>query len=301
MKMTGTFQRAMIYEFMLVSALNGLNPDAISKESAGMITGASALLCLSEDEQSNMKKMSEAVAAYIFEHEPIAKSKELRIRLNRDDVPSYFVTNDYRTVICSADNIEIGFMYKLYSARAMHVRFIDMTYLIGRLFMCSPSEDRSTELSDMESDVLKIGNIVDEDERRSFKMALYGRVNQIVIKEILDLADRSPDILRNLFVAMFGNKDMYVIEPKNEHKVRIQAFNLNGSLNCNYTPYPAKIEDIRQPMDYPNMFSVLMEGGWNLTFRLHTASSRVKSFQDFKYDIQLKHGANNMTDLLIKY
>ena len=206
-----------------------------------------------------------------------------------------------RTVICSADNKEIGFMYKLYSARAMHVRFMDITYLIGRLFMCNPMEDHSAELSDIENDVLKIGNIVAEDERRSFKMALYSRVNQIVIKEILDLADRSPDILRNLFVAMFGDKDMYVIEPKRERRVRIQAFNLNGSLSCNYTPYPAKIEDIRQSMDYPNMFSVLMEGGWNLTFRLHTASSRVKSFQNFKYDIQLKHGANDMTDLLIKY
>ncbi len=31
--------------------------------------------------------------------------------------------------------------------------------------MCNPMEDHSAELSDMENDVLKIGNIVDEDER----------------------------------------------------------------------------------------------------------------------------------------
>ncbi len=301
MKMTGTYQRSKVYEFMLISELGRLNQSADIEETSGMMTGGAALSCLYIEEQAILRDMSEAVARYIYEHEPIARSEILRIRLKGDDEPSHLITNDYRTVICSADNKEIGFMYKLYSARAMHVRFMDITYLIGRLFMCNPMEDHSAELSDMENDVLKIGNIVDEDERCSFKMALYSRVNQIVIKEILDLADRSPDILRNLFVTMFGNKDMYVIEPKNEHRVRIQAFNLNGSLNCNYTPYPAKIEDIRQPMDYPNMFSVLMEGGWNLTFRLHTASSRVKSFQDFKYDIHLKHGANDMTDLLIKY
>ena len=72
--------------------------------------------------------------------------------------------------------ISIKFML---NSGSINMMFSYITYLIGRLFMCNPMEDHSAELSDMENDVLKIGNIVDEDERRSFKMALYSKAKSI--------------------------------------------------------------------------------------------------------------------------
>ncbi len=115
-------------------------------------------------------------------------------------------------------------------------------------------------------------------------------------KELLRLDKDNPGVVAERLVEyLIGNQDFYkVIKGKN--KVEIQAYNLHGTLNLpfeNIKP-KAKVPKLKLPNrlievvyqdNSDTTLLVTLNEGWQISFRIHNASSRIEP--SLKFDINL--------------
>lgn len=80
-----------------------------------------------------------------------------------------------------------------------------------------------------------------------------------------------------------GQHDFYKIIKENKI-VGIQPFNLNGKLLGARLKIPEKMEDIKRKQNSLNTLLLTLNGGWQISFRLHSASLMVEP--SLKFDIQ---------------
>ncbi|CAL9914426.1 hypothetical protein LSO9J_110002 [Candidatus Liberibacter solanacearum] len=92
-----------------------------------------------------------------------------------------------------------------------------------------------------------------------------------------------------LFRYLLGRYDFYKIILKTSGQMKsvaIQSVNIGGSLD--YGPkwkIPDRIHSINRRNESLSTIEVIFDGGWNISFRLHNASSKVEP--SLKFDIQL--------------
>lgn len=115
-------------------------------------------------------------------------------------------------------------------------------------------------------------------------------------KELLRLDTENPSqIPQKLVEYLIGNKDFYKVI-KGNNTVEIQAYNLHGTLNQSFEKInpKAKIPRLKLPtrlieVVYENnsktTLIVSLNEGWQISFRIHNASSRVEP--SLKFDINL--------------
>ncbi|MFN4872234.1 MAG: HaeIII family restriction endonuclease [Akkermansiaceae bacterium] len=121
--------------------------------------------------------------------------------------------------------------------------------------------------------------------------------------ELLALYEMSSEkVASNLVSYLIGNKDFYkVIKARN--KVEIEAYNFNGTLNqtfrkikSNYsaprTKLPDKLIDICFSNKSKTTLIVTLNEGWQISFRIHNASSKVEA--SLKFDINLVSSPNSL-------
>lgn len=132
-------------------------------------------------------------------------------------------------------------------------------------------------------------------EIENYHSSVYIPILNAFIKELKSLDEKNENIASNLVSYLIGNKDFYkVIKSKNS--VEIQAYNMNGTLNLSFRdiepkyktpkiPLPTKIISIELKENNETTAIVTMDNDWNLSFRIHNASSRVES--SLKFDINL--------------
>lgn len=126
--------------------------------------------------------------------------------------------------------------------------------------------------------------------------SIYVPVLKAFIKELKNLyKSDSAKVASNLVAYLVGNKDFYKVL-KSKNTVEIQAYNLNGTLNLPFknilpkyktpkVPIPTEIVSIDFKKDSKTTAIVTMNNDWTLSFRIHSASSRVES--SLKFDINL--------------
>lgn len=102
-------------------------------------------------------------------------------------------------------------------------------------------------------------------------------------------------IAEKLVQYLVGNKDFYkVIKGKNS--VEIQAYNIQGTLNQAFKTIkpkgkisklklPNRLKEIVYAEDSTNTLLVSLNEGWEISFRIHNASSRIEP--SLKFDINL--------------
>ncbi|MDC7996362.1 HaeIII family restriction endonuclease [Altibacter sp. HG106] len=115
-------------------------------------------------------------------------------------------------------------------------------------------------------------------------------------KELLRLDKENPNVVaENLVQYLIGNEDFYKVI-KGKKKVEIQAYNLHGTLNLPFekTKPKAKIPRLKLPSrlieivyqdSSTTTLLVSLNEGWQISFRIHNASSRVEP--SLKFDINL--------------
>jgi HaeIII restriction endonuclease len=108
-------------------------------------------------------------------------------------------------------------------------------------------------------------------------------------------AENTGVIAQKLIEYLIGNQDFYKVIKRN-NKVEIQAYNLHGTLNL---PYETKKPKAKVPrLKLPNRLIeivyqenskitllVTLNEGWQISFRIHNASSRIEP--SLKFDINL--------------
>lgn len=115
-------------------------------------------------------------------------------------------------------------------------------------------------------------------------------------KELLLLDKGNPNfIAENLVKYLIGNKDFYKVI-KGNNKVEIQAYNLQGTLNLPFEKVkpkakipklklPSRLIEIVYQENSTTTLLVSLNEGWQISFRIHNASSRIEP--SLKFDINL--------------
>jgi HaeIII restriction endonuclease len=134
------------------------------------------------------------------------------------------------------------------------------------------------------------------DSLGDYHSTIYIPVLNAFKNELLRLESLNDySVAQNLVSYLIGNRDFYKVI-KGLNKVEIQAYNLQGSLNLpfqNIKP-KAKVPKLKLPNRLIEI--VYLEGskttllvtlneGWQISFRIHNASSKVES--SLKFDINL--------------
>ena len=128
------------------------------------------------------------------------------------------------------------------------------------------------------------------------KEEFYVRILKAFKEELILLNKSYPRIVpAKLLQYLIGRRDFYKVI-KGRKSTLIQAFNLNGTLNNpaeNKKPLerlsrlklPSRIIELSFKPDSNNTLFLFLDEGWQISFRIHSASSRIEN--SLKFDINL--------------
>lgn len=260
-------------------------------------------MSFSENEQDSFRIVASSAINFLIDVEP-----RLSNGINKDDIIELKIASDQmgqsgdvRDVILirSLQKWEIGISAKNNHRAVKHSR-LSQTIDFGKRWLGIPCSKEYFEEIKPVFDMLT--NIRSSD--RTAKWTAIENMHQVVyvpilnafMKELIRLDNENPNIVaENLVQYLVGNKDFYKII-KGRRKVEIQAYNLHGSLNLSFEDIKpkARIPRLRLPsrlieIVYQNNSTttllVCLNEGWQISFRIHNASSRVEP--SLKFDINL--------------
>ncbi|MEI8111753.1 MAG: HaeIII family restriction endonuclease [Chitinophagia bacterium] len=134
------------------------------------------------------------------------------------------------------------------------------------------------------------------DTLGDYHTSVYVPILDAFKKELLRLDAENPGtIAERLIEYLIGNKDFYKVI-KGSNKVEIQAYNLHGTLNLPFEAIKpkAKVQKLKLPSrlievvyqeNSKTTLLVTLNEGWQISFRIHNASSRIEP--SLKFDINL--------------
>ncbi|MEN4052551.1 MULTISPECIES: HaeIII family restriction endonuclease [Sulfurimonas] len=129
-----------------------------------------------------------------------------------------------------------------------------------------------------------------------YHTSIYHPVLEAFKKELFKIYNTNPaKVASTLVEYLIGNKDFYKVI-KSKHNIEIQAYNLHGTLNLPFKEIipkfkipqvnlPTKIISINYKKDTKTTLIIKLNNDWELSFRIHNASSRVEP--SLKFDINL--------------
>lgn len=116
-------------------------------------------------------------------------------------------------------------------------------------------------------------------------------------EELLRINETSEGIPAKLISYLIGQYPFYKIIKDDAHNmVVVKAFNINGELNKTVNKVksrypipeiklPTRIVEFEFKKDSKDTLSMILDGGWEVSFRIHNASSKVEA--SLKFDVRL--------------
>lgn len=210
-------------------------------------------------------------------------------------------TGDVRDVLMirSLQNWEIGISAKNNHRAVKHPRLSYKIDFGGKWLGVPCSENYFLEIKpifEMLASIKAINKSTTWSSIENMHEVVYKPILNAFKKELLRLDDENPNIVAaNLVQYLIGNKDFYKVI-KETKKVEIQAYNLHGSLNQPFAKIkpkakipilklPSRLIEIIYQEDSTTTLLVSLNEGWQISFRIHNASSRVEP--SLKFDINL--------------
>ena len=256
-----------------------------------------------ENEQDTFRITASAAINFLIDIEP-----RLSNGINKDDILVLEIvsdkagqTGDVRDVLIirSLQKWEIGISAKNNHRAVKHSR-LSLNIDFGEKWLGVPcSENYFTEIKpifDMLADLRAIDKSTKWTSIENMHQVVYVPVLDAFRKELLRLDKENPNIIaENLVQYLIGNEDFYKVIKGNK-KVEIQAYNLSGTLNLpfeNIKPkaripklkLPSRLIEIVYQDNSTTTLLVSLNEGWQISFRIHNASSRVEP--SLKFDINL--------------
>ncbi len=222
----------------------------------------------------------------------------LRIMLNED---SDGQTGDVRDVVFQRfhPSWEIGFSAKNNNDAVKHSR-LGRTLDFGKQWVGVPCSQKYWDNIKPIFDFLEIA--IQEGKKwddlgadKSDKV--YRPLLKAFADEVLHINANNPEIPSKLIQYLIGNYPFYkVIKDDAHNMVIVKAFNINGELNKNAkntparykTPkinMPTRIIEFAPKASSDTTYNMVLDGGWEISFRIHNASTKVE--RSLKFDIQL--------------
>lgn len=256
-----------------------------------------------ENEQDTFRITASASINFLIDIEPrlsnkISKDDILVLELVSDKAGQ---TGDVRDVLIirSLQNWEIGISAKNNHRAVKHSRLSQRINFGEKWLGVSCSQNYFQEIKPV-FDMLTNLRAKDKSTKwtsiKNMHQIVYVPVLNAFKKELLRLDKENPNLVaENLVQYLIGNRDFYKVI-KGKKKVEIQAYNLHGTLNLPFEKVKpkAKIPKLKLPTrlieivyqeNSTTTLLVSLNEGWQISFRIHNASSRIEP--SLKFDINL--------------
>lgn len=229
-----------------------------------------------------------------------AKNKPLTLSIQAD---AEGMKGDVRDVLCIRyqNDWQIGLSCKHNHSAVKHSR-LSKTIDFGKEWFgipCSqkyfsaitPLFEELETIRDNSAKTARWDSIEDKAER------YYIPILTAFMEELKRLAKGNKDVPMLLISYLIGKYDFYKVITNDTHRlVRVEAINLNGTLNKPADGHKAvaTIPRLKYPTCFyhigfkdgsNNTITVVCDGGWEISMRIHNASSRVEP--SLKFDVQL--------------
>lgn len=256
---------------------------------------------ISDDEKETMIKSAKAGIKAILTMEPRIiedGSDDLEISLQSDDAG---IAGDVRDVLIIRKSIdwEIGISVKHNHYALKHSR-LSMDLDFGKKWFNSPCSDEYfkeikpyfQKLKDLKQQKILWRDIQNKDER------FYVPILNAFMKELNNKYKKhGSEITKRMISYLIGINDFYkLIGIDSQRITKIIPFNMYGTLNkpaINNNPeqevqileLPTRIVELDFKKNSSTTLELIMDNGWQISFRIHNASSKVEP--SLKFDVQL--------------
>jgi hypothetical protein len=295
------FEYALLNEFLVrlksVTTVSVIDNDPYK-------TAKKCFLSFDEKEQGHYKLVSSFAVNFLLDIEPrltngIDENDVLQLEIVSDKAGQ---SGDVRDVLAirSLQKWEIGISAKNNHRAVKHPRLSNKIDF-GKEWLNVPcSVEYFNEITPIFDGLAKLRDVSKATQRwdtlGDYHTSIYVPILDSFKKELLRLDEENPGtIAEHLVEYLIGRQDFYkVIKSKN--KVDIQAYNLHGTLNLPFKNIKPKykiqklklpnrlIEVVYQDNSQTTLLVTLNEG-WQISFRIHNASSRIEP--SLKFDINL--------------
>lgn len=314
--MSSQKQSGKAFEFAVLSSLQKhLGPaNCTIAQSRTALSAEQDFAGLNAERQKEDMLAADAASSILCYMEPAllecrAGRKKLTLSVQEDKAG---MAGDVRDIVIYSDcgNWQIGISAKHQHEALKHSRLSNQIDFGLKWFgiSCSPEYFAAIapvfeRLNQLKKQDKLWSEIADKDS------SVYVPILQAFKKELLAIAARNPrEVAEGLISYLIGEQDFYkVMKIKKQSKV--QVFNFNGSLNraASGTSPLIKLEKLNLParlveLDFhrsrdhekpsSNTLDLICDAGWQLSFRLHNASSKVEP--SLKFDINLIGRPNSL-------
>jgi hypothetical protein len=267
-------------------------------------TALKCFLSLSEKDRSHYSLVASFAVNFLLDIEPrlsngISDKDILQLEILSDKEGQ---TGDVRDILAirSLQKWEIGISAKNNHRAVKHSRLSnDIDF--GKKWLGFPcSVEYFNEVKPIFDNLAKLRTASKATQKwdtlGDYHTSVYIPILDAFKKELLGLDAENPSIVaEKLIEYLIGNQDFYKVI-KGRNKVEIQAYNLHGTLNLpfkNIKP-KAKVPKLKLPNrlievvyqeNSKTTLLVTLNEGWQISFRIHNASSRIEP--SLKFDINL--------------
>ncbi len=257
-----------------------------------------------EDEQEKFRHVANCAVTFLIDLEPrlensINENDFLQLEIVADKEGQ---SGDVRDVLAirSLQKWEIGVSAKNNHKAVKHSRLSnDIDFGLKWLgFPCS--ENYFTEIKPIFDNLAKLRTASKATQKwdtlGDYHTSVYVPILDAFKDELIRLDKENPGVVAEKLVEyLIGNEDFYKVI-KGNNKVEIQAYNLHGSLNLalgnikskhkiQKLKLPSRLIEVVYQENSKTTLLVTLNEGWQISFRIHNASSRIEP--SLKFDINL--------------
>ena len=298
------------FEYACVNSLSkGLQEygEVILEESPQMLTAKGLYESMDEEMKNTLDKAADAALRVIKRLEPhLWNSQEcepLYISILAD---AEGMKGDVRDVVClrKQKGWQVGFSCKHNHHAVKHSRLSD-TIDFGKEWLGVPCSKEYFEgvvplfqrLRDYRDESKLNGREMLWEEVEHKAESYYLPILNAFMKELIRIDEENKGIPEALIRYLIGRNDFYkIITDDKSRTTRVEAINIAGTLNASSGEEKAitKIPLLRMPSKFyhiglkpnsDNTVEVVCDEGWQISMRIHNASSRVEP--SLKFDVQL--------------
>jgi len=289
------------YEFAWIEILNqALSEFGATKiiKNSGLETNRRAWQKIRYEQQEIYKISVLSTIKTVFELEPLMielENDELTLEIQKDGSG---IKGDVRDIVIRRKNLdwEIGLSIKHNHDAVKHSRLSHKIDFGSEWFGKSCSDDYWNSVNPIfdRLKALKIAKMqwseIDKAE------SVYIPLLQAFMREIIKSCMEDKSIPRKMIEYLIGIKDYYKIVSHDDKKLTlIHTFNMHGALNQTSKrvvsaitvpkiSLPTELVAIKFKSNSNNTIEMYLNNGWQLSFRIHNASTKVEP--SLKFDIQ---------------
>ncbi len=286
-------QSGKSFEFSIIKTLTehnigDLNDDSIHKIEQ-YYNEESELLQKQKDKYSNL------AIEHIKKLEPNLYDKKLHVKSMSDNNG---ISGDVRDIVITNEDLswELGISAKNNSNSVKHSRISRKINFGSQWIGINNTEDYFNEINPIFDKLETYYNIEWKNLKINKEQEFYVPLLNAFINEVNRLAKIDESLFCNNIISyLIGKKDFYKIINHKKY-VKVEAYNFNGSLGIPFngektpfkipkTPLPDKIIDISFKEKSKNTILIKFDKGWEISLRIHNASSRVEN--SMKFDVKL--------------